>query len=150
MREPCLTEILGSLPGSSTLTRDPVTSERIDQFCENLRVKLTSIDNNMQALKAQIDKRAQTAEQDARAHLDAVKKRMEQDRAKVTAAENDMKKSADERKAATNEKIAQWKAKLEQAKLQSRQTTPNATPPLQRSSQWPRWMQPSRLRSKHG
>jgi len=74
----------------------------------------------MQALKAQIDKRAQTAEQDARAHLDAVKKRMEQDRAKVTAAENDMKKWADERKAATNKKIAQWKAKLEKAKLQSR------------------------------
>jgi hypothetical protein len=94
-------------------------SERIDQFCENLRVKLTSIDNNMQALKVQIDRQAQTAEQDARAQLDAVKKRMEQDRAKVTAAENDMKKWADERKAATNEKIAQWKAKLETAKLKS-------------------------------
>ena len=26
--------------------------ERIDQFCENLRIKLTSIDNNMEALKA--------------------------------------------------------------------------------------------------
>jgi hypothetical protein len=95
-------------------------SERIDQFCENLRVKLTSIDNNMRALKAQIDRQAQTAEPDARAQLDAVKKRMEQDRAKVTAAENDMKKWADERKAATNEKIAQWKANLEKAKLQSR------------------------------
>ena len=95
-------------------------SERIDQFCDNLRVKLTSIDDNMQALKAQIDKRAQTAEQDARAHLDAVKKRMEQDHAKVTAAENDMKKWADERKGATNEKIAEWKAKLEKVKLQSR------------------------------
>jgi hypothetical protein len=95
-------------------------SERIDQFCENLRVKLTSIDTNMQALKAQIDRQAQTAEQDARAHLDAVKKRMEQDRAKVTAAENDMKKWADERKVATNEKIAEWKAKLEKAKLQRR------------------------------
>jgi uncharacterized protein (DUF885 family) len=103
----------------------------------------------MQALEAQIDKRAQTAEQDARAHLDAVKKRMEQDRAKVTAAENDMKKWADERKAATNEKIAQWKAKLEKAS-RAGQTTPKATPPLQRSSQWPRWRQPSGLRSKHG
>ena len=95
-------------------------SERIDQFCENLRVKLTSIDNNMQALKAQIARQTQTAEQDARAQLDAVKKRIEQDRAKVTAAENDMKKWAEERKAATNEKIAEWKAKLEKVKLQSR------------------------------
>ena len=40
--------------------------ERIDQFCENLRIKLTSIDNNMQALKAKIDGKAQTAEQDVR------------------------------------------------------------------------------------
>jgi len=29
-------------------------NERIDQFCENLRVKLTSIDDNMRALKAKI------------------------------------------------------------------------------------------------
>ena len=30
-------------------------SERIDQFCENLRIKLTSIDKKMQQLKAKID-----------------------------------------------------------------------------------------------
>ena len=41
-------------------------SERIDQFCENLRVKLTSIENNMQALKGKIDSKAQTAEQEVR------------------------------------------------------------------------------------
>ena len=35
-------------------------SERIDQFCENLRIKLTSIDNNIRALKAKIDSKAQT------------------------------------------------------------------------------------------
>ena len=37
-------------------------SERIDQFCEVLRVKLTSIDDNMRALKAKIDSKARTAE----------------------------------------------------------------------------------------
>ena len=50
-------------------------NERIDQFCEILRVKLTSIDNNMQALKAKIDSKARTAEQDVQSHLDSVKKR---------------------------------------------------------------------------
>jgi hypothetical protein len=29
-------------------------AERIDRFCENLRVKLTKIDNEMQSLKAKI------------------------------------------------------------------------------------------------
>ena len=94
--------------------------ERIDQFCENLRVKLTSIDNNMELLKAKIDSKARTAEQDVQNHLESVKKRIEQDRAKVAAAQGDIKKWVEERKAATSEKVAEWKTKRETAKLQSR------------------------------
>ena len=94
--------------------------ERIDQFCENLRIKLTSIDNNMESLKAKIDGKARTAEQDVRTHLDGVKKRIEQDRTKVTAAQADIKKWVEERKATASEKIAEWKTKREVAKLQSR------------------------------
>ena len=95
-------------------------NERIDQFCENLRVKLTSIDNNMQALKAKIDSKARTAEQDVQSHLDSVKKRIAQDRTKLAAAQADIKKWAEERKAASDEKVAEWKAKLEKAKLKGR------------------------------
>jgi hypothetical protein len=95
-------------------------NQRIDQFCENLRVKLTSIDNNMKSIKGKIDSKAQSVDKDVRSHLDGVKKRMEQDRAKWTTAQADMKKWAEERKAATNEKVAEWKSKLEIAKLQSR------------------------------
>ena len=94
--------------------------ERIDQFCENLRTKLTNVDGNMQALKSKIDSKARTAEQDARAQLDAVKSRIEHDRAKVTAAQSDIRKWMEERKASGNEKIADWKAKHESARLQSR------------------------------
>ena len=100
-------------------------SERIDQFCENLRIRLTSMDNNIRGLSAKMERQAQTAEQDARALLDAVKKRLEQDSAKLTAAENDMKQWANERKAATNERIAEWKANLEKDKLQSRADSAN-------------------------
>ena len=95
-------------------------SERIDQFCENLRVKLTGIENNMQALKSKIDAKARTAEQDVRNELEGVKKRMEQDRTKVAAAQADIKKWAEECRTASNEKIAEWKAKSEKARLQSR------------------------------
>jgi hypothetical protein len=94
--------------------------ERIDQFCENLRVKLTGIDNKMQALKQTIDSRQQTAEQAVRSHLDTVKKRIEQDHSKVTIAQADLKKWVEERKSASKEKIAEWKAKGEKLKLQSR------------------------------
>ena len=95
-------------------------SERIDQFCENLRVRLTGIENDMQGLRAKIDAKARTAEQDVRNELEGVKKRMEQDRTKVAAAQANIKKWLEECKTTTNEKIAEWKAKSEKAKLQSR------------------------------
>ena len=95
-------------------------SERIDQFCENLRIKLTSIDNNMQELKAKIDSKAQTAEREVRTQLETVKKRIEQDRTKLETAQADIKKWVDDFKAAVNEKIVEWKDKREKAKLQSR------------------------------
>ena len=71
-------------------------SERIDQFCENLRIKLTSIDNNMQELKAKIDSKAQTAEREVRTQLETVKKRIEQDRTKLETAQADIKKWVDD------------------------------------------------------
>jgi light-regulated signal transduction histidine kinase (bacteriophytochrome) len=97
-----------------------IMSERIDQFCENLRMKLTSLDENMQQLKATIDSKAQTAEQEVRTRLDAVKNRIAQDRTKLETAQADVKKWVDEFKLASNEKIAEWKAKREKAKLRSR------------------------------
>ena len=97
-----------------------IMSERIDQFCENLRMKLTSLDENMQQLKATIDSKAQTAEQEVRTRLDAVKNRIAQDRTKLETAQADVKKWVDEFKLASNEKSAEWKAKREKAKLRSR------------------------------
>ena len=95
-------------------------NERIDQFCEDLRVKLTSIDDNTRALKAKIDSKERTVEQDVQFRLDSVKKRIAQDRTKLEAAQADIKKWAEERNGATDEKIAEWKAKLEKAKLKGR------------------------------
>ena len=94
-------------------------SERIDQFCENIRVKLTGVESNMQALKNKIDSQAQTAEQEVRTRLDALKKRIDQERPKVAAAQADIKKWLEQRRATTNQKIAEWKAKSERASLKS-------------------------------
>jgi hypothetical protein len=62
----------------------------------HLRLKLTGIDNEMQSSKAKIDAKLKTAGQDVQTQLSAVKKRIEQDRAKVEAAQNDMKEWMDE------------------------------------------------------
>ena len=94
--------------------------QRIDQFCENLRQKLTMADSGLDGLKAKIASNARTAEQDVQSHLDRVRKRIEQGRAKVSAAQAEVKNWADQRETVTREEIAEWKAKREIDKLQSR------------------------------
>ena len=93
--------------------------QRIDQFCENLRQKLTMTDSGLDGLKAKIDGKTARVEQDVQSHLDRVQKRIEQGRTKLSAAQADVKNWADERKAVTSNKIAEWKAKREIGKLQS-------------------------------
>ena len=94
--------------------------QRIDQFCENLRQKLTMTDSGLQGLKTKIDTNASHVEQDVQNHLDRVRNRVEQGRAKVAAAQANMKNWVDERKATTSAQIAEWKAKRELGKLQDR------------------------------
>jgi len=94
--------------------------QRIDQFCEDLRLKLTNIDSGLGGLKAKIDGKAQNAEQDVRSHLEKVQKRIDQDRSKVSAAQVEVKDWAEARKVETRDKIAEWKTKRETSKLQNR------------------------------
>jgi len=46
--------------------------------------------------------------------------RVEQGRARIAAAQADIKERADEKKAATSDKITEWKSKRELSKLQGR------------------------------
>ena len=94
--------------------------ERIDQFCEDLRMKLTKIDDSLADLKAKIDGKAQDAERDVQHHLDEVRKHIASDQAKVAAANAKMAKWVEQKKAASNAKIAEWKTQHEIAKLQDR------------------------------
>ena len=93
---------------------------RIDQFCEDLRQKLTIADSGLDGLKVKINGNAVDVEQDVQSHLNRVHKRVEQGRAKIAAAQANIKEWADEKKAATSDKIAEWKAKREVSKLQGR------------------------------
>lgn len=93
---------------------------RIDQFCEDLRQKLTIVDSGLDGLKAKINGKALHVEQDVQSHLDRVHNRLEQGRAKVAAAQADIKEWADQKKGASADKIAEWKAKREVSKLQGR------------------------------
>src|ERR1700737_3833022 len=94
--------------------------QRIDQFCENLRQKLTMTDSGLDGLKAKIQGKATDVEQDVQSHLDRVHKRIAQGRAKVSAAQADMENWGEQRKGVTSDKIAEWKSKWATGKLQRR------------------------------
>jgi predicted nucleic acid-binding Zn-ribbon protein len=95
-------------------------NQRIDQFCEELRQKLTMADSGLEGLRTKISTNAAHVEQDVQNHLDRAHERVEQGRAKVAAAQADMKNWAEERKAITREKIAEWKEQRDLRKLQNR------------------------------
>ncbi len=95
-------------------------AQRIDQFCENLRVKLTNIDSGLHGLKTKIEGKAQHADQEVRSHLDKVRKSIDKNRDKLSASRAEMKEWVEARKTATADKIADWKAKHETTKLQNR------------------------------
>ena len=93
---------------------------RIDQFCENLRQKLTMIDCGLDGLKAKIDANARNAERHVQSHLERVRKRIDQGRTKVSAARVDVAIWAQDRDTITIDTIAVWKTKRDVEKLQGR------------------------------
>ena len=95
-------------------------SERIDQFCEDLRLKLNKIDEGLSEVKSKITADSAHAEQDVRSHADRVQQRIAQNRDTVASARVEMKSWLEERKDATREKIAEWKARRETNKLEDR------------------------------
>jgi hypothetical protein len=94
--------------------------ERIDQFCDQLRQKLTMADSGLEGLKTKIDSKAAHVEEDVQSHLDRVKKRIDEGRAKAEAAQAELKHWAEQKKTETKGKIAELKAKHDSAKLKTR------------------------------
>ena len=95
-------------------------SEKIDNFCETLRIKLTNVENGLQSLHSTIDDKTARAEQKVQDHLHAVKTRIDGDRAHVESAKAAVANWIEQKNATASTKVAEWKAKRELAKLQNR------------------------------
>ena len=95
-------------------------SQSIDRFCEELRIKLTAIDDRLRGLKAKIDGGIQHAEQEVREQLERAHGRLEQQQARLAAAKSEIKNWAETEKATTRDQVAAWKAARETARLQRR------------------------------
>ena len=94
--------------------------QRIDRFCEDLRLKLSAIDTRFDNLQAQIDAGAERGEAAVHGQLESVRGRIAADRARAQAAKAELESWSAQRKTTASESIAAWKARREMHKLARR------------------------------
>jgi len=87
---------------------------------EELHSQITKVKSNLKGLKLKVDTKAQNVEREARDHLAQVKKHIEQERSKVSAANAEVKNWFESQKTATAAKIEEWKSKHEATQLKKR------------------------------
>jgi hypothetical protein len=95
-------------------------SEKIDNFCEELRTKLNGADKRLKDLKANAKAASEKTRSDAKAYIDSLEEKAQRQRASLQAAEARMKDWFAEKKTMTNEKIAEWKTERHLDKLTGR------------------------------
>ena len=95
-------------------------SEKIDQFCNDLRDRLTKVDDRIQGFKASIDSINAKAKADIQSQLDKVKASFEARKQEAEEVRNRIKVNIEEKKAETEAKIEEWKHGRDVKKLEKR------------------------------
>ena len=95
-------------------------SEKIDQFCNNLRDRLTKGDDRIQGFKASVDAANAKAKADIQSQLDKTRADFEARKRKAEEAHKRIKSNIEETKAETEAKIEEWKHGREVKKLEKR------------------------------
>ena|SRR5215831_13713442 len=92
-------------------------NEKIENFSKELRAKLDGVDKRLKDLTAGAKGATEKAKVEARAQLAALESRAKDQHAKVQSAEAKTRAWLEEKKTATSEKIAAWKAQRDVKKL---------------------------------
>ena len=95
-------------------------SEKIDQFCNDLRDRLTKVDDRIQGFKASVDSAKTKAKADIQSQLDKTKADFEARKRKSKEANERIKANIEEKKAETKANIEAWKHGREVKKLEKR------------------------------
>ena len=103
-----------------TQTQTQTQTQNLDQFSEDLRARLANIDNGLKSLKTKLGPDAMQAEAEARRQLAKVSADIQASKPKLAAAEAQMTQWVQAQKAATTQKVAEWKASQDLSQLQAR------------------------------
>ena len=95
-------------------------SEKIDQFCENLRVQLTNVESYLAKVGESIKSAPQEAQAAIQAKIDGAKAQHEQNMQKISDAGAKLEERAQEKKSEIEAQIQEWKTNREISKLESR------------------------------
>jgi len=95
-------------------------TQNAEPFSEAFRAKLANIDGTLKSLSTKVDGDARQAEEEARSQLAKVNADIEANKPTIAAAQAQMTQWAQAQKAATTEKVAEWKSSQDHSKLQAR------------------------------
>jgi hypothetical protein len=92
-------------------------NEKIESFSKELRAKLDGLDKRLKDLTASAKGATEKAKVEAKAQLAALESRAKEQHANVQSAEAKTRAWLEEKKTATSENIATWKAQRDVKKL---------------------------------
>jgi hypothetical protein len=95
-------------------------NQTIDNFSNELRTKINEADKRLKDLKASAENMSQKAKDDAKAQLDRLENRAEEQRAQIEASKQKIKDWVQQKKTITSDKIAEWKSQRQVKKLADR------------------------------
>jgi Ni,Fe-hydrogenase III component G len=95
-------------------------SEKFDDFCTELRVKINDADKRLKDLKTSVEGATEKSKIEARAQLAALENKAKDQKARADAAQAKMNAWVEQKKTITHEKIAQWREQRDAKKLAAR------------------------------
>src|SRR5687767_204734 len=95
-------------------------SARVDQFCDKLRDRLNTFDDQLATLRTNVQKLPQQGEQALQKCLTEARSKIEEEKKKVEQAQASLKARAEQKIGQAKDTISQWKAKGELSMLNAR------------------------------
>lgn len=95
-------------------------SEKFNNFCSELRIKINDADKRIKDLKASAVGAGEKAKLEAKAQLAALENKAKEQKARAAAADAKARAWVEEKKTMTHDKIAQWKEQRDVKRLAAR------------------------------
>jgi hypothetical protein len=95
-------------------------SQKVDEFCENLRVKLTGMETRLNGLKAKVEHDREGTKAAIDERIDEARTAIHSTKDDARAARERMAAQLEDKKTETEDKVAEWKHNREVSKLEGR------------------------------